>query len=135
MENIEAYKNTSHVEKQRVLLVEDVDAYRYLLARELGSLGYEVIAFQLAMEALNHIDLDPDIKLAVLDIRMPANTLTGLALARMMRYRDMGGNVILMTSHSGLVDLPETEPFGVVLLKTHDITALALAIHERLAVQ
>jgi CheY-like chemotaxis protein len=119
--------------KPRLLLVEDVDGYRYVLARELGALGYDVVAFPLAMEALNHLDCDPDIKLAVLDIRMPTNTLTGLALARMMLYRDRGVRVILMTGYAGFIDIPETESFGKVLQKTDNIPALALAIHERLA--
>jgi ActR/RegA family two-component response regulator len=126
---------TRHDAARRVILVEDDDAYRYVLARELKAPGVEVLDVRLALDALDHLDRDPDIKLAVVDLRMPANTLTGLAFARMMRYRDRDARVVLMTAHPDYLVLPEAEPFGAVLLKTADTSTMAAGIHERLGLR
>jgi ActR/RegA family two-component response regulator len=75
--------------KTQVIIVEDDDAYRYALVREFRAYGkLEVIDVRLAIEALGHLDRDPTIRKAVVDLRMPANTLTGLAFARMMLHRN-----------------------------------------------
>ena len=117
----------------RVLLVEDDDAYRYVLSRELqDSTGMEVIAFKLALDALNHIEGDPSIKKAVVDLRMPENTLTGLGFARMMRYRCREARVVLLTGHSDYLGLDEAEPFGGVLFKESDVRNVVGKIHQRL---
>lgn len=116
----------------RMILVEDDDAYRYVLARELQAPGVEILDVRLALDALDHLDRDPHIKLAVVDLRMPSNTLTGLAFARMMRHRDRDARVVLITAHPDYLEIPEAAPFGDILFKTADTTALATGIHARL---
>src|SRR5664279_2227592 len=92
--------------QKRLILVEDDDSYRYVLARELRACGLEVFDFRLALEALDRLDQDPAIRLAVIDLRMPTNTLTGFAFARMMRYRDQEATVVLMTAEPDYLGLP-----------------------------
>lgn len=119
--------------KKRVILVEDDNAYRYVLAREIEAAGkLEVIGYQLAIDALDHLDRDPTIRKAIVDLHMPAGTLTGLALARMMRHRDREARVVLITAHPDYLEMEEAQPFGGVLFKTHDTRALTGVIQERL---
>jgi CheY-like chemotaxis protein len=115
-----------------VILVEDDDAYRYVLARELRNCGLEVREFRMALEALEYLDGNPGIRLAVVDLRMPPNTLTGFALARMMRHRDRDACVVLMTALREYLDIPEAEPFGEILFKIPDAVAMAELIAARL---
>jgi ActR/RegA family two-component response regulator len=119
--------------KKRVILVEDDDAYRYVLAREMRVYGkLEVIDVRLAMEALDYLDRDPTIRKAVIDLHMPTRTLTGLALARMMRHRNQEARVVLMTGHPDYLAIDEAKQFGGVLFKRTDMAALVADIHDRL---
>jgi ActR/RegA family two-component response regulator len=119
--------------KNWVILVEDDDAYRYVLARELRACGkLDVIDVRLAMEALDHLDRDPTIRKAVVDLHMPPHTLTGLALARMMRHRNREARVVLMTAHPDYLAIDEAKLFGGVLFKKSDVAALVANIHDRL---
>jgi CheY-like chemotaxis protein len=120
------------IAKARLLLAEKDDGYRYVLSRELQDLGFEVTELPSAMAAFDHLDLNPDIQAAVLDLRMPMNTIPDTALARMIRYRDSGVTVILMTGHPGCLNVPATAPFDEILLKTPDVFGLALQICGRL---
>jgi ActR/RegA family two-component response regulator len=119
--------------KKRVILVEDDDAYRYVLTRELHAHGkLEVIDVQFALDALDHLDRDPTIRKAVIDLHMPGRTLSGLALARMMLHRNREARVVLITGRPDYLEIEEAKLFGGVLFKTPDAAALAAEIHERL---
>jgi DNA-binding NtrC family response regulator len=119
--------------KKRVILVEDDEAYRRVLAQGLHANGMiEVIDVRLAMDALDHLDRDPTIRKAVVNLRMPANTLTGLAFARMMRHRNSEALVILISDQLNYLAIEEAEPFGGILFKKPDAAALAADIHNRL---
>ena len=72
------------------------------------------------------------VRKAVVDLHMPTGTLTGLALARMMRHRNREARVVLITAHPDYLEMEETRSFGGVLFKTEDARALTGDIHERL---
>jgi ActR/RegA family two-component response regulator len=119
--------------RNQVLLIEDDDAYRYVLARELRARGnVEVIEVRLATDAVGHLDRDPTIGKAVVDIHMPMNTLTGLAFARMMQHRNREARIVLMTGDPDCLDIEEAKRFGAVLFKEADAGALISGIHLRL---
>jgi ActR/RegA family two-component response regulator len=117
--------------KRRVLLVEDDDGYRYVLARELRAMGFDVLEFRTAMEALDCLDRDPTLRQAVVDLRMPACTLTGMGFARMMRYRNREAKVVLMTGVPEHLDINDEDGFGTVLYKDSDTGAVASRICQR----
>jgi DNA-binding response OmpR family regulator len=118
--------------EKRLLLLEDDDAYRYVLARELRIAGFAVFEAKLAMEALEIIEGSPAIRMAVVDMGMPTGTLNGFAFARMMQYRNPGARVVMMTARVDYFDVPEVEMFGEPLLKVSDGSAMAARITARL---
>jgi DNA-binding NtrC family response regulator len=122
--------------KTRVLLVDSDDAYRSLLARGLRVAGLDVVDVGSALEALDVLDLDPGIKMAVVDLRTPPGTLTGGGFARMMRHRNPEALVVLTaTSHDGHNAFEESEGFGEILLKAPDADAMAARVLGRLGLR
>ena len=81
----------------QVLLVEDDEDYRALLADYLGSLGHAVLAFPSAEEALGHMTGAGDgaPSLVLTDMRM--RQMSGLDLARELRSTRPRLPIILMT--------------------------------------
>lgn len=71
--------------KGRVVVVDDEEATRTLIARVLQHEGYEVVAVDNGLEALKVVDqTQPD--LVVSDVMMPE--LTGLEFARGLRHHE-----------------------------------------------
>jgi len=81
---------------ERILVVEDDDALRYALSRELEAAGYDV---EQARDYRNALDvLETGGKRAavlVVDLLLPG--LNGFALARMARMRDRDIKIIHLT--------------------------------------
>jgi hypothetical protein len=61
------------------------DAFRCMLARELRIAGLDVVDVRLALDALN---TDLAIKVAVVDRRVLPGTLTGTGFACVIQHRD-----------------------------------------------
>ena len=64
--------------QERILVVDDEEAVRRVVAALLERSGYEIIALEGAEEALTRLQQDPDYDLVLCDIMMPA--IDGLTL-------------------------------------------------------
>ena len=83
-----------------VLIVDDDDAFRNVLAGELQRMGFQVTAIATAGEAIAHVgERQPDIVL--LDLRLP--DMSGLDVLRNIRERAPATDVIMLTGH-GTID-------------------------------
>lgn len=112
--------------KSRLVLVDDDDMLRPVLAANLRAVGYEVDEFANAMAALAALgDGDSAHDLLILDWKMPG--LTGLELLKRLRARGINSNALFFTSHTetlyeeaalevGAVDfIDKTRSFAILL--------------------
>ena len=82
-----------------LLLVDDDEAFRKALARELGRLGYEVATADSGAAALDRIaEREPDVVL--LDLRLPDRD--GLEVLEAIRATSPGSDVIMLTGHGSI---------------------------------
>ncbi|HVU79398.1 MAG TPA: ATP-binding protein [Gaiellaceae bacterium] len=98
----------------RVLLVEDEEIVRKLLAEQLERAGHRVLPTPAASEALQVLAREP-VDVVVSDVGLPG--LGGATLAELVRERHPGIGVLLISGYPG--DLPATSPAlaGVQLLQ------------------
>jgi CheY-like chemotaxis protein len=88
-----------------VLLIEDDEAYRYSLARQLRAAGFDVVDMADSMEALTWLDAKPKLDLLIVDVRLPPETPHGFSFARMARQRQPRLSVLFITAY----DAPREE--------------------------
>ena len=86
-----------------ILVVEDEDALRDVVAEHLRQAGYEVVAVTGSTAALRELDQHPRFDLVLADVRFPPGQPHGLSLASMIRWRTANTRVLLMTGHPDLV--------------------------------
>lgn len=84
----------------RVLLVEDDEIVRPLVAEAISLLGHDVIECSNADEGLEALEKTP-IVLVVTDVRMPGS-MDGLALAQLIWSRWAGLPVIIMSGDASV---------------------------------
>jgi len=96
---------------ERILVVEDDDALRYALSRELEAAGYDVEQARDYRNALDVLETGGKrVAVLVVDLLLPG--LNGFALARMARMRDRDIKIIHLT---GADDIPMHEANGPIL--------------------
>jgi CheY-like chemotaxis protein len=98
--------------KQRVLVVEDDEALRYAMTRELTAAGYEVAEASDYRKALDVLEDGKQCAVLVVDVILPQ--VNGFALARMARLRHPYIKAVYMT---GFDNIPVDEANGPVLHK------------------
>ena len=99
-------------EPQRILLIDDDEAFRYSTSRTLTNAGYEVTAYADYRGALEYLNKGGHADVLVTDIVMP-DRIHGFALARMARMHDTAMKVIYVTAY----DVPKDEAIGPILRK------------------
>jgi DNA-binding NtrC family response regulator len=116
-----------------ILLVEDDEVLRYVGARYLCDVGYDVIVFPDTMKALKELDSGRPIDLAIVDVVMPIGNPHGVSFARIVHSKRPGTPIIFVT---GYVDLAKAETAlpGPVFPKPVDWTEIAEAIAAELGV-
>ena len=113
---------------ERILLVDDDDAFRYAAAKLLSNAGYETSDAPDFRRALEILDEAKPLNLLLTDLMMPG--VNGFALARMARMRHPGLKVIYMTAF----DVPTREAVGPVLRKPIDAGLLLAEARKALEV-
>lgn len=83
---------------KHVVLVEDNEAYRYSVERDLVLRGFVVHAFETGLQALDFVDDGGQMDALITDLALPPGTPNGLSLAHMMRRRRPGVPVAMMTA-------------------------------------
>jgi two-component system, cell cycle sensor histidine kinase and response regulator CckA len=81
-----------------ILLVEDDDPLRRLIARVLSNAGYDVIEAVNGEDALNRYAAHAHIDLLITDVVMPK--IGGLELADLLCARDPGLRIVYMSGYS-----------------------------------
>ncbi|HUL59253.1 MAG TPA: response regulator [Anaeromyxobacteraceae bacterium] len=113
----------------RVLLVEDDDDNRELMAEVLASAGYDVVAAATGSEGLRTLS-ERSVDVVVTDIGMPG--MGGLEMARAAKQIAPAVPVVVVTGWAEREDIVSARGREVdaVLLKPVDPDALAAAVGE-----
>jgi PAS domain S-box-containing protein len=111
-----------------VLVVEDNPDVSTVAVSLLEKLGYQTIAVDAALAALDVLASGKDISLVFSDVVLPGQT-DGLALARVVNARYPGVPVVLTTGFTKVFD---SDPEFPVLRKPYQISALGRVIHDAL---
>ena len=82
----------------KILIAEDDDGVRLLVARALRLEGHDVVVAEDGEIALERLVADPDFDLLLSDIRMPAMTGIELAYATAKRWPNL--TILLMTGYA-----------------------------------
>ncbi len=90
---------------QTILIVDDDDEVREILAETLEELGYRVIGVSSAEEALLRLDMYAEPDLVITDVRMPG--MSGLELAKRIRERGDCVKLLLMSGYFLPQQIPE----------------------------
>ena len=127
-----------HIVAARVLVAEDDDALRSMVANRLRQDGCEVIEARSGDEALDVIaaiedgfSTVPALDLVILDMRMPG--LTGLEVVQLLRSWCWTTPVLLVTAYPAPDVLEEAVEYGVsVIAKPFGLSRLSHAASEAL---
>ena len=116
---------------ERILLVEDNDAVRRVVARQLEELGYSVVTASNAPEALHMLEGDEGIDLLFTDVVMPGG-MNGFELGRQALKRRPALKVLHTTGFTRPVD-DVSDPKGPpphLLTKPYRKTNLAIKVRQ-----
>jgi CheY-like chemotaxis protein len=97
-----------------VLVVDDDEAFAYVVGRWLSDAGFDVIAAPDTVAALAAFDEPDEIDALVTDIRMSPGMPHGFALGRTARARRPGLPVIYMTAYPDLAKAERDETHTVL---------------------
>lgn len=87
---------------RRILVLEDEDDIRAFIVINLKRAGYEVLQASTGEEALEIVDQNPNIDMAVLDVMLPG--IDGLEVCRTIREKDKTMGIIMLTAKSQELD-------------------------------
>jgi two-component system cell cycle sensor histidine kinase/response regulator CckA len=113
---------------QRILVIEDDEAFRYVVTRCLTDAGFTVEDVADYRDALEIIDDGKPLDLMLTDLMIPG--VNGFALARMARMRRRDLKIMHMTSFD---DAPANEALGPLLHKPLDPEVIVSEVKQLLA--
>jgi CheY-like chemotaxis protein len=116
-------------ERKVMLLVDDDESFLYTAQKSFARAGFDVVAANDAMKALDLVERLPALHCMVLDIVLPEGTPHGLALANMVRSRFPRAVPIFI---SGFDDAKRFVTRGTVFTKPVDLTAVIAKLRETL---
>jgi DNA-binding response OmpR family regulator len=86
----------------RILILEDEDDIRAFIVINLKRAGYEVLQASTGEEALEIVEQNPNIDMAVLDVMLPG--IDGLEVCRRIREKDKTMGIIMLTAKAQELD-------------------------------
>jgi CheY-like chemotaxis protein len=111
----------------RVMIVEDDEAFLYVLDKKLQAAGHETLPFSDWNMVLDLLERGEPVDLLLTDIKLPAGTPTGPQLARMALSRRPKLKVIYMTAFPDLAaEARQTVP--QVVLKDPEAASVLYAV-------
>jgi ActR/RegA family two-component response regulator len=125
----EAEQQPPSAERKVMLLVDDDELFLYTAQKAFTRAGFEVVAANDAMKALDLVERLPALHCMVLDIVLPEGTPHGLALANMVHSRFPRVVSIFI---SGFDDAKRFVTRGTVFTKPVDLTAIVAKLRESL---
>jgi CheY-like chemotaxis protein len=111
-----------------ILVVEDDETTRYLMARTLAAAGYEVAEAGDFRDALPILEGEGQVDLMLVDLVMPG--VNGFALARMARLRRRDLKIVYVTGYD---NVPVREARGPILRKPVMPDTLVAAVRNALS--
>ena len=115
-----------------LLVVDDESAIRKLYEREFADDGFDVILAEDGNEALLSIEINNNIDLVILDIKMEGKD--GLEVLDSIRNNHRGLPVILNSAYSTYKSDFTSWLADAYLVKSHDLTELKEKVQELLTV-
>jgi CheY-like chemotaxis protein len=88
---------SGHVDRAKLMIVDDDPAVRIVVAEFLEDFGYDVVQAGGGAEALDLLARTPDLRMLITDIRMP--DMSGLELADLATQRRRDLKVILISGY------------------------------------
>jgi len=119
---------------ERILIVDDEDFFREVIAEGLSLLGYQVTEQHGSLQTLATIRQDPyAFDLLLTDLTMP--DMTGVQLAQQVLVLNSSMPIILCTGFSEFITEENAATHGIaqLLMKPVNIEQLAMAVHAALA--
>jgi DNA-binding NtrC family response regulator len=119
------------VKAAKILIVDDDETFRLVLARELGRRGFELATADGAAAALRRV-ADQPFNLALVDLRLPDGS--GLDVVRQIKEARPDTEVLVLTGHGTIDTAIEAIRLGAhdYLQKPCPIEALEVSIHKAL---
>ena len=120
-------------ERRKVLVVEDNDFVRMQIVSHLKGAGYDTFEATDGDVALNGIENDPDINLAIVDVRM--DPMGGFEFIKILRDNDNKLPVILVTGDDTADLVEQAGKYGVaaVLMKPVEKDRLVRTVERTIA--
>ena len=120
-------------ERRKVLVVEDNDFVRMQIVSHLKGAGYDTFEAADGDVALSSIENDPDINLAIVDVRM--DPMGGFEFIKILRDNDNKLPVILVTGDDTADLLEQAGKYGVaaVLMKPVEKDRLVRTVERTIA--
>jgi DNA-binding NtrC family response regulator len=91
-----------------ILVLEDDELTRDVARSILHAAGFKVICASDVEEAIHHLKLWAKIDIALVDVRMPPGTPSGVSFVRMAQARRPALKVIFMSAHSSSQEFMRT---------------------------
>lgn len=113
-----------------VLIVEDDEAFAYAASRFLESRGYHSVVASGSIAAFRELDKQ-SVDVVVADLILGKNEPHGVSLGRMIRNRDQGMPVLLVTGFPDRLEAVAPLP-GPVMTKPVDLSELVAAVERSL---
>jgi DNA-binding NtrC family response regulator len=115
--------------KNRILVVDDEDALRFVLSAELEGEGYAVLSAADGEEAINILRKET-FDIILLDIMMPR--VSGFEVLKFVKESQPATKVIMLTGYADLKNAIESKKFGAedFVSKPYDLVDLLTTIEE-----
>lgn len=109
-----------------VLVLEDDDICRDMARNVLCAAGFDVVCASSFNEAVDRVEDQAKIDVALIDVKMPAGSPHGVSFARMAQTRRPSMKVIFMSAHwsDDLRLIDEDEPFLCKPFTPHELLDL-----------
>lgn len=104
------------VHQRTILIVEDDDAIRGCISDGMRMAGHAVIAVPTTTEALQELESNESIDLAIVDVLMPPGRPHGFAFGRMAKLKRPDLRLIFISGDARVVE-EDGDPPGPVLIK------------------
>ncbi len=114
-----------------VMIVEDDEAYAYVIEKRVTNAGHDVTIFTDWVGALKAVESNATIDVLVTDLRLPPGTPNGVSVARMAMLRRPRLRVVYMTAYADIAVAVADELPGL-LLKGADASNVLGAIETAL---
>lgn len=101
---------------KHIVIVDDDEAFRYLLQREFEGAGWTTTVFTDWTGVLEYFEAGEPANLLLADLRLPSGTPNGVSLARMAAKRRGALKIAFITAHEDL-SLAVPADLGPVLSK------------------